>query len=148
MPLSTCQTGPMIMVFNLIHANASSLVLQWRGGGFVSVRRMRGEGDWSWSSVSNCCLLTTGTASSLPAIPCWPGIQSRVVMQTRFLSMRLRSAVTADSLRIALRNDCLSVQVAAAACNGKSKGGDSQWGVFHSRKNGWRTISWMHESRG
>ncbi len=49
-----------------------------------------------------------------------PGIQSRVVLSAHMLSMRRKSAVSARPLWIALRSDCLSVQMAAAACDGKS----------------------------
>ncbi len=68
------------------------------------------------STVGNCChLLSAGFASSSPAIPWLPGIQSRVVFLARLLSMLLKSAVPAELLWIALRSEWLSVQTATAA---------------------------------
>ncbi len=58
------------------------------------------------------------SASSLPAISSWPGIQSRMVFPARLLSMLLRSAVSVELLWIALRGDWLSVHIAAAWCDG------------------------------
>ncbi len=74
----------------------------------------KGTGRVAPSVIAAACL-AQASASSLPAIPWWPGIQSRVVFPARLLSMLLRPAVSTEPLWIALRSDWLSVQIAAAA---------------------------------
>ncbi len=78
--------------------------------GFAFKETGRGEP----SAIAAACL-AQAPASSLPAIPWWPGIQSRVVFLARYLSMRLRSAVSTEPLWVALRSDWLAVQMTAAA---------------------------------
>ncbi len=70
-------------------------------------------------SVIAAACLAQASASSLSAIPWWPGVQSKVVLPAHLLSIRLWSTVSAEPLWIALRSDWLSVHMAAAACDSK-----------------------------
>ncbi len=47
--------------------------------------------------IAAACL-AQASASSLPAIPWWPGIQSSEVFPARLLSMRLRSVVSVEPI--------------------------------------------------
>ncbi len=81
-------------------------------GGSVSVRRMSAltaakDTDLEAPSIISAACLAH--ASSLPAIPWWPSIQSRVDLLARFLSV----------IGAALDRDWLSVHMAAAWCDGK-----------------------------
>ncbi len=80
-----------------------------------------GEGDWSGSTVGNCCrLFCTGIRLLITLNPGWLGIQSRVVLQAHLSSMRLRSEVSAEPLRVGLGTDWKSAHMATASCNGKN----------------------------
>ncbi len=118
----------------------TSFILQWQGGGSVSVRRMSalaaaketGRGV-PWVLAAACS--AQASATSLLAIPWWPGIQSRVVLTVRFLGMCLRSAVSVEPHWIASRNDWLSLQMAAAACDGKNHSSAMRMAAFSSSYN-------------
>ncbi len=81
-------------------------VLQWQGHGSVRVRRMsalaaaKETGQGAPSVIAAACL-AQASASSLPAIPWWPGIQSRVVFPTGLFGMRIKSVVSAEPFWIA-----------------------------------------------
>ncbi len=81
------------------------------------------------SLIAAACL-AQASASSLLAFPWWPWIQIRVVFPARFLSMRLRSVVSAEPLWIALRSDWLSVQMVAAACDGRAHSSAMRMAAF------------------
>ncbi len=87
---------------------------------------------WGGPSVIAAVCIAQASAPSLPAIPWWPGIQSSVVFPARLLSMRLKSVVSAEPLWIALRSDWLSVQMAAAACDGRSPSSAMRMAAFSS----------------
>ncbi len=83
-------------------------------------------------SVIVAVCVAHASASSLPAIPWWLGIQSRVDLPTHLLSMRLWSAVLAEPLWVLLRSDWLSVQMAAVACDGKNHSSVMRMAAFSS----------------
>ncbi len=102
------------------------------GGGSFRVRRMGAraaakETDRGAPSLIAAACLAQASASSLPAIPWWPGIQVRVVFPARLFSMRPRSIVSAEPLWIALRSDWLSVQMAVAACDAGATRAPCAW---------------------
>ncbi len=100
-------------------------------GGWGHWRRRRGLVGGAASVIAAACL-AQASATSLPAIPWWPGIQSRVVLADRLLIMPLRSAVSGEPLWIALRSDWLSVQMAAAAWDGKRHSSAMRMAAFSS----------------
>ncbi len=68
-----------------------SFVLQWQSGGSDSVRRIRAL------AAAKETFIAHAFASSLPANPWWPGIQSRVVFSARLLQcQRSRSGSLCD----------------------------------------------------
>ncbi len=87
-------------------------------------------------SVIIAAFVVHASASLIPATPWWLGIQNRVVLPARLLSMRLRSAVSAEPLWIALRSDWLSVQVAAVRCYDKSHSSAMRMTAFSSSYDG------------
>ncbi len=80
--------------------------------------------------IATACL--PQASSSLPTMPWWPRIQSRVVYPARLFSMLLRSEVSAEPLWTALRSDWLSVQMAAAASDGESHSSAMRMTAFSS----------------
>ncbi len=83
------------------------------------------------SLIAAACL-AQASASSIPAIPWWPGIQGRAVFSPHLLSMRMRSGVSAEPLWIVLRSDWLPMQMAAAICNGKIHSSAMHMAAFSS----------------
>ncbi len=68
-------------------------------------------------------------------MPWWFFIQRRVVLPAGLLTIRLSSDVSAEPLRIALRGDWMSVQMAAAAYAGTSHSGAMRMVAFSSSYN-------------
>ncbi len=74
----------------------TSVVLQWQGE--RSVRQISALAGRGARLVIAAAWLAQASASSLPAIPWWPGIDSRVVWKARLFSMRLSMQNRSESL--------------------------------------------------